>query len=545
MSVMQNNSSELRYLRRQSLDQEARVIGNYYRDIIRSYGVDVNYYKLNTNVFGDFKGVVDQNVLLKHAYGYEISPDYSISAQMLSYMEVEQDVFQINKFGYNPDAAVSFYFDSNDFACALASKLGQYREIKIDETEVVCEVPELTDESVETDGNKVFLSSYTFPYKLGFGMNEFFCADVLSGKFQTEIDRYEVGKETTVPCDVYEHSLLSSAFKANPDLYKTFWHSYQNNEYLETMLFLTFTVDKTVDAYGKHKFILHGKLHGNVLFYDLNKVGKYMDKIHPEVGDIVTIDFPDEKNREQYEITDAFDKQLQSDGISPLLHKYIWKCTAKRHIDNYDNVESNDANDILEEKTKYQQAVDSHIANELQMYDDNQDAAYGGYGNVIFDFDKNTVYSEKQTKYEWIDDGTAIDIMTFECGSKLMTTGYELLFMTDSGDVYKLTTVDHDLPGNAGAYAESNLKYLKATDDALVYTNILGDSYKIVENEEVTDKKVIINIESLLDKTTDDNKINSKTGSFYKFRNTRTYLFATRMHLFCKLAGNKKTYQLV
>ena len=128
------------------------------------------------------------------------------------------------------------------------------------------------------------------------------------------------------------------------------------------MLFLTFTVDKTVDAYGKHKFILHGKLHGNVLFYDLNKVGKYMDKIHPEVGDIVTIDFPDENNREQYEITDAFDKQLQSDGISPLLHKYIWKCTAKRHIDNYDNVESNDANDILEEKTKYQQAVDSHIA---------------------------------------------------------------------------------------------------------------------------------------------------------------------------------------
>ena len=47
----------------------------------------------------------------------------------------------------------------------------------------MCEVPELTDESVEVDGNKVFLSSYTFPYKLGFGMNEFFCADVLSGKF--------------------------------------------------------------------------------------------------------------------------------------------------------------------------------------------------------------------------------------------------------------------------------------------------------------------------------------------------------------------------
>lgn len=59
MSTIQNNISELRYLRRKNLDEEAKLIGNWYRDIIRSYGVDVNYYKLNTNVFGDFKGVID------------------------------------------------------------------------------------------------------------------------------------------------------------------------------------------------------------------------------------------------------------------------------------------------------------------------------------------------------------------------------------------------------------------------------------------------------------------------------------------------------
>jgi len=84
-------------------------------------------------------------VLLNHAYGYNISPDYSMSAEMLSYMEVEQDIFQINKFGYNPDANVTFYFDSNDFACALASKLGQYKELSIDENEVECELPDITD----------------------------------------------------------------------------------------------------------------------------------------------------------------------------------------------------------------------------------------------------------------------------------------------------------------------------------------------------------------------------------------------------------------
>jgi len=73
------------------------------------------------------------------------------------------------------------------------------------------------------------------------------------------------------------------------------------------MLFLTFTVTK-IKTQHNEKSILNGKLHGSILFYDLNKIGKYLDKIHPEVGDVVTIDFPDENNREQYEITDAFDK---------------------------------------------------------------------------------------------------------------------------------------------------------------------------------------------------------------------------------------------
>jgi len=102
-------------------------------------------------------------------------------------MEVEQDIFQVNKFGYNPDANVTFYFDSNDFACALAEKLGQYKEIKIDETEVICEVPDINNKYVEVNGKKEYLSSHTFPYKLGFGRNEFYCADMLSGKFQVDI----------------------------------------------------------------------------------------------------------------------------------------------------------------------------------------------------------------------------------------------------------------------------------------------------------------------------------------------------------------------
>ena len=108
------------------------------------------------------------------------------------------------------------------------------------------------------------------------------------------------------------------------------------------MPFLTFKVTKDivdVDPLTKKpitKCILHGKIHGAVLFYDIMKVGKYIELIHPEVGDVVAIDFPDDKNKEVYEITECYDKQLTTDGISPLLHKYVWKCKARRRIDSYD-----------------------------------------------------------------------------------------------------------------------------------------------------------------------------------------------------------------
>jgi len=76
------------------------------------------------------------------------------------------------------------------------------------------------------------------------------------------------------------------------------------------MLFLTFRVDEVALGNGRFKYVLHGKTHGSVLFFDLDQLGKYSERIHPAIGDIVEIDFPDDNNREKYEITDCFDKQL-------------------------------------------------------------------------------------------------------------------------------------------------------------------------------------------------------------------------------------------
>jgi len=125
-----------------------------------------------------------------------------------------------------------------------------------------------------------------------------------------------------------------------------------------------------------------------------------------------------------------------------------------------------------------------------------------------------------------------------------VTTGYDLLFVDIDNNATKLTVVDRPLHGNVGAYAESNMKYLKASDDQIVFINILGDTYILESDNTVNNGNMTHQLDSLFDKTFDDEKINSLNDNFYKFKNTRTYMFATCHHLYCRLASNKKTYQL-
>lgn len=93
MSVIQSTQQELRYFKRSNLINEARVIGEMNRDCIRAIGLDCIYYKKNTDTFTEYKGIVDSNTILKRAYGYDITPDYSMSAHVIMYPVVQADVF--------------------------------------------------------------------------------------------------------------------------------------------------------------------------------------------------------------------------------------------------------------------------------------------------------------------------------------------------------------------------------------------------------------------------------------------------------------------
>lgn len=139
----------------------------------------------------------------------------------------------------------------------------------------------------------------------------------------------------------------------NEDLYRSLKHEIQNDEFLETKLWMTYVVNEVKTAHGT-KNVLSGYVHGSFLFFDTEMLGKYASMVRPAIGDLIAIDFPNDKSREMYEITDCFDKQLTQDGISPLLHNYIWKCKAKRYVNAHEeNAPVNEADERVEEHEMY------------------------------------------------------------------------------------------------------------------------------------------------------------------------------------------------
>jgi hypothetical protein len=78
-------------------------------------------------------------------------------------------------------------------------------------------------------------------------------------------------------------------------------------------------------------------------------------------------------------------------------------------------------------------------------------------------YDRQDVRNVEHIKYDYLALNQLIEIMHFECGSKLCTDGYNLIFVTSYNDSYIISTATTDKHIN-GAVFESNAKWLKATD---------------------------------------------------------------------------------
>jgi hypothetical protein len=109
---------------------------------------------------------------------------------------------------------------------------------------------------------------------------------------------------------------------------------------------------------------------------------------------------------------------------------------------------------------------------------------------------------------------------------------------------YVLACCDHKPTVNS-AVCERGMRWLKATNEQLVFVNIEGQSTILAKSCDIPADKPQINLNSLYDATISNDKlINGKKTNFYKFRGTRTVVWSTQNGLFVKFA-NGEFHQII
>ena len=487
----------LRYIKRSQLEQEQKIMANYYQDIIRSYGIDVVYIKLNDT----FKtsGINSDTI-----YGHNSNATYNLSANMLTYMEVDSSVLAINSLGLVPQDELTFYFSINDFAASFANDVSQYAQYPI-----------------------TTLSGY-LPYTNTVIAGNF-TSNVINGSFSYNTSGQTSGQNIhIIPTNT---SVPSYSLLTNPYIHTSF-SSTISGGYVSPNLFLSFN-----KGYYKGGNRLFYTLSGYILYSDFELALKHSTKIKPNVGDIVRIDFPGNEQLEEYELTEVLSRRPTSnEGVNPLLGKYIWRCKATRRISSHENIindselQNETATEDLMDIIKKTQHDRINVHKEIYNYSNtNNDDVYGGYdaaSGLIKDPDiyTNTDYNLSNSV-----------IQDFKNNTSLLTDGYDLYFQ--NGATY--TNITNNVSGNS--YNEFNfpisvqdMMYLKIDNGNIYFTNSTTSANGYILNK-ITNfsdiiKKGQYSIDYIIKNVNNKYKLNNNT-SFYIFKSDRFAIFSNGTNL--------------
>lgn len=485
----------LRYIKRSQLEQEQKIMANYYQDIIRSYGVDVLYIKRDN----DF---ATSGINSDMIYGHQTDASYTLSANMVSYMAVDSSVLAINALGLIPQDELTFYFSINDFAACFANDVSQYAEYPI-----------------------TALSGY-LPYTTT-TINGTFTSPVINGTFTYNTSGVISGNNIHITPDALSTPCYS--ILTNPYLYTSF-SSTITGGFVSPNLYLSY--NKGLYRGCNRTFYT---LSGTVLYSDLNLAFKHTTKTKPNVGDIIRIDFPGAEQLEEYEISEVLSrKPTNTDGVNPLLGKYVWRCKANRRISSYENIAGSDiqnenaTSDLMDIIKKSQHDKESTFKEINDYSSTNIDDVYGGY-------DAASGMTKDPDRYieTTIISGTSL-LCDFNNNTSLLTDGINLYFqraeqysaITNNSPVSSYT--EFDFP----TFTNQTMMYLKIKDGNIYFTNniISGDTYvsNKITNFTYINKKEQFSFDYIL------KNVNSKynlNNSSYVFKADRFAIFSNGTNL--------------
>ena len=361
----------LQYLNFENLGHTQRIMAGYYHDLIGSYGVDVTYFRKENN----FLTPTDNpSIHSNHVYGEDEDAAFYLNAPMTVYMEMQGDSFLLSKFGISTNGDASVYFTIEMFNEQFRDQLGEIITSDMLSTPVV----ETTDDSF---------------FVMGVVTN----ADI-KGKYKVEYSKSELTRLFTeagkMPVLLPINASIERDLKVvNPDIILPHYY------YAGTDTATDGTLDGIVQYDGTVLTVIGNEISGEISYHTQDPVvnaGEW--ELAPQVGDFFKLEYGTAtKKSEEYEISRIYDRNLQTDGLNPLLGTYIWRCDVIRRTPSFETVDSDlvenpakslfaePVNPILEVINEKNEATSNDIfdyrvdASDNLSLDLEQDDVYGGY----------------------------------------------------------------------------------------------------------------------------------------------------------------------
>ena len=406
MAIIQQKERELRYGKLLNLQQEAAVSANYLRDMIRAYGVDVRYYKLKCPYPEVFKPILDLNNLTMHAYGYDPTPEYDVETPLIVYWKYEDNTVVLNAYGVQPNRVAKCWIDATDFAIAFAKKLAEYKEYKVNsEDEIDLEFENLSDFTENIGQLNLAFRSNLFNGECGPVFTEkqikYLCEIIAerlgSGQSFTNIDlpddesssleptpTEELDKQIKceVPCRVKS---IDDSYLATPHVVPDIWKGMKYEDFINDTFdpYIRLHLNSIEFATGGESFRIRCKYEGAIIFYDLNKISKYLDFIKPDVGDVISLPvYKHGDSVSRFEIIHVVDENNE-DYMNPFLRHYIYECDLRNYVSSGEKVpEERLAENKFRKLNELINFADSEAGRKISLYKDHEEDIYGGYDKL-------------------------------------------------------------------------------------------------------------------------------------------------------------------
>lgn len=336
------------FLSQANLAAQQKLVKGYYQQLIRMYGITVKYFRKNYEFF-DPNGLLNTDGNVDWTYGYDSDYSYGNETDMIGYIEMGNDAFIFSMVGADAEQDGKIFFTKEQFELDMLNAVG-----------------------VVTSGHL----SATIPIDVSEWYGTYDHTEVYDDfqiQFKGDIDITPGSLPISITPDIEDIST-----DINEDISGT--KSYVSNWLVQGSI--SGVTSGALDLNGDGSINLYAE--GDVVYNTpASTAASNGWGIAPQVGDFIRITFGD-GTTEDFSFTQVTDRDLQNDGISPFLGKFVWKCQFTRKNYTYEDVPSGSIsreqseNDFLDQVINIQDNVsDDHYDYDVET--DADDDVYGGF----------------------------------------------------------------------------------------------------------------------------------------------------------------------